>query len=39
MSDSASVASGVPVYLIGNPNCGKTSLSIEKTGEHQHVGN
>lgn len=33
-------ASGKPqVLLLGNPNCGKTTLFNELTGTHQHVGN
>lgn len=27
------------IYLVGNPNCGKTSLFNAITGEHLHVGN
>ncbi|HHH52916.1 MAG TPA: hypothetical protein ENK91_04605, partial [Bacteroidetes bacterium] len=27
------------VALIGNPNCGKTSLFNSLTGMHQHVAN
>jgi ferrous iron transport protein B len=27
------------IYLVGNPNCGKTSLFNALTGERQHVGN
>ena len=29
----------IRVTIIGNPNCGKTSLYNKITGEHEHVGN
>lgn len=32
-------ANTINVALIGNPNCGKSSLFNDITGSHQHVGN
>lgn len=32
-------ANTINVALIGNPNCGKSSLFNDMTGSHQHVGN
>ncbi len=29
----------ISIAIIGNPNCGKTSLYNRITGEHEHVGN
>ena len=29
----------ISVTIVGNPNCGKTSLYNKITGEHEHVGN
>ena len=29
----------IKVTIVGNPNCGKTSLYNKITGEHEHVGN
>ena len=29
----------IRVTIVGNPNCGKTSLYNKITGEHEHVGN
>lgn len=29
----------ISIAIVGNPNCGKTSLYNKITGEHEHVGN
>ncbi|HPT48428.1 MAG TPA: ferrous iron transport protein B, partial [Candidatus Rifleibacterium sp.] len=39
MSDKADIGSSRNVYLVGNPNCGKTSLFNALTGERRQVGN